>query len=104
MAPTQRIAGVQYLTHPLDILCVAIVLGDIYLILPDVHPPPLHRTLPETNVSLVCLWLCLHCRLVLHWKHDYNFDTVSAIEIQLEQNNSWILRQPWSGGDGCSCN
>lgn len=94
MAPTPRISHANYLTHRIDILCVSTVLGDIYLIIPVVHPPPLHRTLPETIVSLVCIRLCLRCRLVLHWKHDYNFDAVSAIAVQLEQNNTWVLRQP----------
>lgn len=94
MALTKHTSGVQYLTPHIDILCVSIVLGDVYLIIQDVHPLPIHRTLPETNVPLVCIWLCLRCRLVLHWKHDYNFDTVSAIGVQLEQSNPWILRQP----------
>lgn len=83
---------VEQLKYHTDILCVPIFLGHIYLSVPAVHPPPLHRNLLNTAVPLICLWQCLCSRSFLYRKHNHEFDALSANQLPMEQNDFRIVR------------
>lgn len=91
------------LTHPADILCIHVFLGNVDLDIQTVYPPALYRNLPTAKFPLVGIWQCPLRHDVLHSEHSYVLDDLSTSKLQLEQDDP---RKMWRHGNGptvCSC-